>query len=436
MTSHADRGASLMAAKNYPLAIDSYTQALKTSLSPVWLIQRSTAYQRTNNHDASLKDAEASVIQGKERGKRDLIAQAQLRRGIALFRLGRIADARMVLIWVRMLNEKEKGLGLWVETVTKAYEALPEGDEGRKVTVEEWPDKRVVEEVKAQLEGREVAAEAAPTATSKQTPPSSPAAPAAEKTETIKAQPAQAKPAQASTSTPAVRSAIQPTPQDKIRQEWYQSSTSVSISILAKGIPKDSASVAILANKVTVSFPTPTEPYTFTLAPTYGAIDVEKSTYNITPHKLELTLKKEGGLKWAKLEGDADAPPQISSTPQAAAPSASTASHAPAYPTSSKHGTKDWDALAKQELKKARDEAAAKAGPSDKPVAEDDEDDESDPLHGFFKKIYAGADPDTKKAMMKSFVESNGTTLSTNWDEVSQGKVEGKVPEGYEEKKY
>ena len=428
MTSHADRGASLMAAKNYPLAIDSYTQALKTSLSPVWLIQRSTAYQRTNNHTASLKDAEAGVIQGKERGKRDLIAQSQLRRAIALFRLGRIADSRMVLTWVRKLNEKEKGLGLWVETVTKAYEALPEGDEGRKVTVEEWPDKRVVKEVKAQLEGRDVAAEAAPSATVKQTPPPSPAAPAAVKTEPVKAQPAQVKPAQASTSTPAVRPAIQPTPEDKIRHEWYQSSASVSISILAKGIPKDSASVAILPNKVTVSFPTPTGPYTFTLAPTYGAIDVEKSTYNITPHKLELILKKEGGLKWAKLEGDADAPPQISSTPQAAAPSA--------YPTSSKHGTKDWDALAKQELKKARDEAAAKAGSSDKPVADDDEDDESDPLHGFFKKIYAGADPDTKKAMMKSFVESNGTTLSTNWDEVSQGKVEGKVPEGYEEKKY
>ena len=185
-----------------------------------------------------------------------------------------------------------------------------------------------------------------------------------------------------------------------------------------------------------VSFPTPTEPYTFTLAPTYGAIDVEKSTYNITPHKLELTLKKEGGLKWANLEGDAEAPPQTSSTAQAAAPSTSSTAHAAAYPTSSKHGTKDWDALAKQELRKAREEAAAKAGPSDKPVAEDDEDDESDPLHGFFKKIYAGADPDTKKAMMKSFVESNGTTLSTDWNKVKSGKVETKAPEGYEEKEY
>lgn len=436
MTSQADRGASLMAAKNYPLAIDSYTQALKTSLSPVWLIQRSTAYQRTKDHTASLKDAEAAVIQAKERGKRDLIAQAQLRRAMALNSLGRIGDARMVLTWVRKLNEKEKGLGMWVETVTKAYDALSEGDERRKVTVEEWPVKKVVEEVKAQLEGREVAAAMSASTTLKHTPPSSPAAPAAKKTEPVKSQPAQAKPAPASTSTAAVRPAAQPTPKDKIRHEWYQSSTSISISILAKGIPSDSASVAILPNKITVSFPTPTEPYTFTLAPTYGPIDVDKSTYNITPHKLELTLKKEGGLKWAKLEGESDAPPATTSLPPAAAPSTLIAAQAPAYPTSSKHGTKDWDALAKQELKKARDEAAAKAGPSDKPLAEDDEDDESDPLHGFFKKIYAGADPDTKKAMMKSFVESNGTTLSTNWDEVSRGKVEGKVPEGYEEKKY
>jgi suppressor of G2 allele of SKP1 len=37
--------------------------------------------------------------------------------------------------------------------------------------------------------------------------------------------------------------------------------------------------------------------------------------------------------------------------------------------------------------------------------------------------------------MMKSFVESNGTCLSTNWNEVSQGKVETKPPEGMIAKK-
>lgn len=33
---------------------------------------------------------------------------------------------------------------------------------------------------------------------------------------------------------------------------------------------------------------------------------------------------------------------------------------------------------------------------------------------------------------MKSFQESGGTTLSTNWDEVKKGKVEVKPPAGSE----
>jgi hypothetical protein len=32
--------------------------------------------------------------------------------------------------------------------------------------------------------------------------------------------------------------------------------------------------------------------------------------------------------------------------------------------------------------------------------------------------------------MEKSYIESNGTSLSTNWEEVKQGKVETKPPDG------
>jgi suppressor of G2 allele of SKP1 len=38
-------------------------------------------------------------------------------------------------------------------------------------------------------------------------------------------------------------------------------------------------------------------------------------------------------------------------------------------------------------------------------------------------------DEDTRRAMMKSFVESNGTVLSTNWKEVGEKPVEFKHPE-------
>ena len=57
-------------------------------------------------------------------------------------------------------------------------------------------------------------------------------------------------------------------------------------------------------------------------------------------------------------------------------------------------------------------------------------------LNGFFQKLFADADEDTRKAMMKSYSESGGTTLSTNWDEVKQSKVEVKPPEGSEWKQW
>lgn len=57
-------------------------------------------------------------------------------------------------------------------------------------------------------------------------------------------------------------------------------------------------------------------------------------------------------------------------------------------------------------------------------------------LNGFFQKIFGDADEDTKRAMMKSYSESGGTTLSTNWDEVGKAPVEVKPPTGSEWKKW
>lgn len=84
---------------------------------------------------------------------------------------------------------------------------------------------------------------------------------------------------------------------------------------------------------------------------------------------------------------------------------------APAYPTSSKTGPKNWDTL-----------------------LDNEKEDEDAGVDDFFKKLYKDASPDVRRAMMKSYQESNGTSLSTNWDEVGKKPVETHPPEGMEAK--
>ena len=50
--------------------------------------------------------------------------------------------------------------------------------------------------------------------------------------------------------------------------------------------------------------------------------------------------------------------------------------------------------------------------------------------------MFKNADDDTKKAMMKSYQESNGTALSTSWADVSKGPVKTEPPEGLVAKKW
>ncbi len=53
-------------------------------------------------------------------------------------------------------------------------------------------------------------------------------------------------------------------------------------------------------------------------------------------------------------------------------------------------------------------------------------------VKALFQKIYSEGNDEVRKAMMKSFTESNGTVLSTNWGDVGKGKVDVKPPDGME----
>ena len=85
------------------------------------------------------------------------------------------------------------------------------------------------------------------------------------------------------------------------------------------------------------------------------------------------------------------------------------------YPTSSKK-PKNWDRLV-----------------ADLTAEEKDEKLEGDAaLNKLFKDIYANGSEETRRAMNKSFVESGGTVLSTNWKDIGAKTIDVKAPDGLE----
>ena len=399
MSTEAGKGQEAMKVSDYQTAIKHLTAALKTSQSPLWLIQRATCYQRTGQHDLSLIDADNALLASIGRGKRDLIATSHFRRAVALHGLGRFGDARLCLTWCNKRNDKEKGLTIWMAKVKADFEKAGGDDaECNKITVKEVPDKP-----------EEVTSDSAPKEEKKAPVPSK---------------------APAVTVAPAAQT---PTPKEKIRTEWYQSTNTVTIEVFAKGVPKENAEVKIEEGNVRIHFPfcgrdanvsqldvsfpiaSSDSTYDYTLSPLFAKIDAAKSTFRITPHKIEIVLHKSlPGLKWSSLEGSEPITSSKTEEPAAKIPEAVLkADKAPSYPTSSKNGPKNWDT-----------------------VLQDEKEEEGEEVDDFFKKLYKDADPDTKRAMMKSYQESNGTSLSTVWSDVGSKTFETTPPDGMEAKKW
>lgn len=179
-----------------------------------------------------------------------------------------------------------------------------------------------------------------------------------------------------------------------------------------------------------MSFPVgPTDVYDFAVEPLFGNVDTAQSGFNITAYKIEVTLHKAAsGLKWSALQGSSASTATTPGGQQGASTAASAPARAketaPSYPTSSRNGPKNWDDVSSSLLQTRN----AKG--------EVEEYEDGDPLQGFFKQLYGGADADTRRAMMKSYQESNGTALSTNWGEVGKGTVPISPPDGMEAKKW
>ena len=192
------------------------------------------------------------------------------------------------------------------------------------------------------------------------------------------------------------------------KYDWFQNATHVFVTFKVVGDPNlaQNTTVTISEQQVSLKFNDQT-----IVVPLSQPIDKDASESKPFAQKLELKLKKKTeNVNWVGLE-----PGQGGVV--------STATPVPVQPTSKPKpyaSNKNWDAIdkdLKEELENEKPEGDAA-------------------LNSLFKQIYERADPDTRRAMMKSYQTSGGTVLSTNWNEVAEKDYEGKdrpsAPDGQE----
>ncbi|NWQ95476.1 SGT1 protein, partial [Burhinus bistriatus] len=194
-----------------------------------------------------------------------------------------------------------------------------------------------------------------------------------------------------------------------LRYDWYQTESQVIVTIMIKNAHKDDVSVQFSEKEMNASVRLPSgEDYNLKLVLLHSILP-EQSTFKVLSTKVEIKMKKPEAVRWEKLEGQGDSPKLKQFTPDT--------QHL--YPSSS-HYTRNWDKLVveiKEEEKNEKLEGDAA-------------------LNKLFQQIYSDGTDEVKRAMNKSFMESGGTVLSTNWSDVGKRKVEVNPPDDMEWKKF
>ena len=194
----------------------------------------------------------------------------------------------------------------------------------------------------------------------------------------------------------------------KIRHEWYQTDSHVIVTVFCKGLKSEQIEKHLSATEYSLSIKLQDEAETTwnQEIELFGEIIPDESRLDLMSTKIELWLKKKTGLRWNSLERK-----EGSAAPMAAGVMLPASTKVEAYAHKKKV---NWDKF----------------------VAEQDDLDNEDPLNKVFKDIYGKGSEEQRRAMMKSYQESGGTVLSTNWDDVGAKTVEVSPPDGMIAKKW
>jgi suppressor of G2 allele of SKP1 len=224
----------------------------------------------------------------------------------------------------------------------------------------------------------------------------------------------------ATKSAPSASTKADQTP----KYQYYQDATWMKIQILESNLTAETCSVSIAADSLTVSVKKNGSTFTVIHGDLSEAVVPEKCRTLYKEEKVLIKLKKVEEGEWHSLLDDK----KKKTAPKPAADKGEEKMEEATKPKTKQSvprpyaSHKDWDAI-DRDLKAAEE--------AEKPEGEE-------ALNTLFKQIYANANEDTRRAMVKSMQTSGGTVLSTNWDEVKEADYEKErvAPKGMEWKNY
>lgn len=388
---HIKEGDTCTVNKDYLGALAAFSAALKENPEAFQAyIKRANAYQKLYNYENAKKDISEAFSIAEKRGKRSDIGLCYFRLGLVYYAEKKYTRGLYNFNKASDFDCTEPTVAIWKNKAEYDLKNHPEKEvhsENEDDGLESIP--AVSADVKESTEERNKVGEEGE-----------------KKTEKIKSDKTKEPTTEDSTSLAYINKHAPL--KVKIRDDWYQTNEAVIITIYAKNVKQETLQIKFSDSAVTVAFPSAAgSEYNYHLDPLFAAIDAEKSSYRVYSTKLEVTLAKKELFKWATLEKSGDDTVITKNSTESAEPSGGLV-----YPSSSKKAV-NWANFS---------------------VAEDDEEEKSS--EDFFAKLYKDTDDDTRRAMMKSYVESNGTVLTTNWKEAAEKTFETSPPEGMEAKKW
>lgn len=373
--------------EDYDSAIKFYTEAIQLDSSKLeYFLKRCNAYIKIDGFKEAVKDAEAALKIDAHNPK------VHQRKGFALFSL---KDFDLALESYKLALHFDKNNAQteqWIRKCEAEIDLKKRGCMKNKVSI--GLSEPVIEPKKEKKEGTSSCS--LKTSTPTETAPAS-----APKEDPIQL------------------------PPSKIKYDWYQTDTHIVISIMIKNQDANRVSCDFTAQTLSVSAKLESgSDYSLELDLAHEIVP-KQSSHRVIPAKLEIKMKKAEGIRWSSLETDNESHLANAAAKTAEADDTTITETTKedkvsrVYPTSATK-PRDWDRLEKEVQEEEKKENMEGEGA----------------LNKLFQQIYADGNEETRRAMNKSFQESGGTVLSTNWGEVGKDKVDIKPPDSMEWKQY